>query len=203
MAGLVLLPRINGGDMTARDIIVIGASLGGLDALSKLLGGLPGELNAAVLIVLHTSPQSPGLLAAILGQRTPLKVAYGEHGCSVERGHVYIAPPDHHLTVSHPGVVHLDQRAKVRFSRPAADPLFRSAADVYGPRVIGVVLTGCDGDGTEGLRAIKAAGGISVVQDPKEAVAPDMPRHAIIGDSPDFIVVLSEMAPLLVQLVTV
>ena len=189
--------------MAARDIIVVGASLGGLDALSKLLGGLPGELNAAVLVVLHTSPDSPRLLAGILGERTLLKVAYGQHGCSIERGHVYIAPPDHHLTVAPPGVVHLNQGPKVRFSRPAADPLFRSAADVYGPRVIGVVLTGCDGDGTEGLRAIKAAGGISVVQDPKEAVVPEMPRSAIIGANPDFIVVLSEMVALLVQLVTV
>jgi two-component system, chemotaxis family, protein-glutamate methylesterase/glutaminase len=99
--------------------------------------------------------------------------------------------------------VQLNEEAKVRFSRPAADPLFHSATDVYGPRVIGVVLTGGDGDGTEGLRAIKAAGGIGVVQDPKEAKAPEMPLTALVGDSPDFKVVLSEMAPLLMQLVTV
>ena len=106
------------------------------------------------------------------------------------------------MTVVPSGYLHLDQGPKVRFSRPAADPLFRSAADVYGARCIGIVLTGGDGDGTNGLRAIKAAGGISVIQDPKEAVAPEMPRHALKGDSPDFVAALSKMPDLLVRLVT-
>jgi two-component system, chemotaxis family, protein-glutamate methylesterase/glutaminase len=187
--------------MSARDIIVVGTSSGGLAALIKLLGGLPGELNASVLIVLHTSPGSPRLLATILGRCTKLKVAYGRHGHFVGPGHVYIAPPDHHMTVVRPGFVRLNQGPKVRFSRPAVDLLFRTAAEVYGPRVIGVVLTGYGEDGTDGLREIKAAGGITVVQDPNEATVAAMPRRALIGASPDFNVSLSEMSALLVRLV--
>ncbi len=187
--------------MSARDTIVIGTSFGGVEALIKLLGGLPGELNAAVLIVLHTSPESPRFLADILGRSTKLKVAYGQHGQSVQPGHVYIAPPDHHMTVLGPGFVRLDQSPKVRFSRPAVDRLFRSAAEVYGARVIGVVLTGYGEDGTDGLREIKSAGGITVVQDPNEATGGGMPRRALIGCSPDFKVSLSVMAALLVRLV--
>ena len=105
--------------LTDRDTIVIGTSCGGVAALTELLGGLPGELSASVLIVMHTSPDSPRLLADILARCTTLKVAYGQHGHSVEPGHVYIAPPDYHMTVLCPGVVRLDQGPKVRFSRPA------------------------------------------------------------------------------------
>ena len=187
--------------MTARDTIVIGTSCGGVAALTELLGGLPGELNASVLIVIHTSPESPRLLANILGRCTTLKVAYGQHGHPVEPGHVYIAPPDHHMTVLGPGFVRLDQGPKVRFSRPAVDRLFRTAAEAYGSRVIGVVLTGYGEDGADGLRAIKAAGGITVVQDPNEATAAGMPGRALIGCRPDFNVSLNEMAALLVRLV--
>jgi two-component system chemotaxis response regulator CheB len=104
--------------MTARDIIAVGASLGGLDALITLVGGLPAGLNASLLIVLHSSPESPLYLANIFGRCTPLNVEYGQHGRSVESGHVYIAPPDHHMTVSQPGVVRLDDGPKVRFCRP-------------------------------------------------------------------------------------
>ena len=186
---------------SARDIIVVGASCGGLAALAELLGGLPGELSASVLIVLHTSPDSPRLLADILGGGAALKVEYGQHGHSVEPGHVYIAPPDHHMTVLRPGFVRLDQGPKVRFSRPSVDRLFCTAAEVYGSRVIGVVLTGYGEDGTDGLRAIKAVGGITVVQDPNEARAPQMPRKALIGCGPDFNVSLSVMAALLVRLI--
>jgi two-component system, chemotaxis family, protein-glutamate methylesterase/glutaminase len=128
--------------MSVRDIIVVGTSRGGLEALVELLSGLPGELIVSVLIVLHTAPESPQFLADILGQYTPLKVAYGQHGHSVEARHIYLAPPDHPMTVLRPGCLRLDQGPKVHFSRPAVDPLFRTAAEVYGPRVIGVVLTG-------------------------------------------------------------
>jgi two-component system, chemotaxis family, protein-glutamate methylesterase/glutaminase len=187
--------------MSARDTIVIGTSYGGVEAVTRLLGGLPRELNASVLIVLHTSADSPRLLADILGRCTSLSVEYGQHGHSVEPGHVYIAPPGHHMTVLRPGIVRLDRGPKVRFSRPAVDRLFRTAADVYGSRVIGVVLTGYGEDGTEGLGAIKAAGGITVVQDPNEATAAGMPRRALIGCRPDFNVSLSVMAALLVHLI--
>lgn len=184
----------------ARDIIVIGASIGGLKAVCQITNGLPPELDASVLIVLHTSPESPRLLADIIGRCTPLAVSYGGHNQRIERGHVYLAPPSYHLIVVAPGSLRLDQGPKEHFSRPAVDALFRSAANVYGPRVIGVVLTGDDGDGTEGLRAIRAAGGLCVVQEPAEAKAPSMPLHAM-RDRPDYHVSLDDMAVLLTRLV--
>ncbi len=186
----------------ARDIIVIGASLGGLEAICELTSGLPADLEASLMIVLHTYPGSPRLLADIIGRCTPLAVSYGGRGDAVERGHVYFAPPDHHLTVVPPSYLHLDQGPKENFLRPAADALFRSAAKVYGPRVIGVVLTGGGEDGTKGLRAIKAAGGLSVVQEPMEAIDPRMPLSAMIKNYADYRVSLHEMALLLVRLVT-
>jgi two-component system chemotaxis response regulator CheB len=184
----------------ARDIIVIGASLGGLEALCRLVRGFSADLPAAVLIVLHTSRQSPRLLAKIVGQHTSLSVSYGQQGDMIKPGHAYFAPPDLHLVVVAPGFLMLRAGPKVHFSRPAADVLFQSAAEVYGPRVIGVVLTGGDHDGTEGLRRIKAAGGVSVVQDPSEARDPSMPRSALIGDHPNHQASLDEMAALLTRL---
>jgi two-component system, chemotaxis family, protein-glutamate methylesterase/glutaminase len=187
--------------VSARDIIAVGTSAGGVAALARLLGGLPGKLNASVLIVQHTSPLSPKLLANILGRRTTLKVAYGQHGRPIERGHVYIAPADRHMTVVPPGVIRLNEGPKVRFSRPAIDPLFLTAAEIYGPRVIGVVLTGHGEDGTDGLWEIKAAGGVCVVQDPEEAIAREMPRSALARTQEAFKISLDEMATLLVRLV--
>ncbi|HKR87977.1 MAG TPA: chemotaxis protein CheB [Phenylobacterium sp.] len=153
-----------------RDIVVLAASLGGLAAIRDLAAALPARFDAALLVVLHTHPQSPGLLDEIIGACTPLPVSYASQGEPVERGHVYLAPADRHLTVKPPGKCMLDTGPKVHFHRPAADPLFESAARTFGPRVIAVVLTGRDSDGAEGLRAIKGAGGIGVVQDPAEAM---------------------------------
>ena len=184
-----------------RDIIVIGASLGGLDALCRIAGGLPPDLNAAVLIVLHTSTQSPMTFARVLGRHTSLSVEYAEQGGSILPGHILFARPDHHLVVIDEGFVGLRAGQKVHGARPAADVLFRSAAEVYGPRVIGVVLTGGDGDGTDGLRAIGRAGGIGIVQDPGEAVDPSMPLSALRADHPDYTVPLDAVAELLARLI--
>ncbi len=184
-----------------RDVIVIGASKGGIEAVHSLVRSLPADLEAAVAVVVHTHPTSPRLLADIIGRDAALRTVYGTQGVKLERGHVYIAPPDLHLTVTALETFHLDHGPKLDFHRPAADALFQSAASVFGPRVIGVVLTGGEGDGTEGLKAIHAAGGVGIVQDPREAVAPSMPRHAITGDHPSFVVKLADMAELLVRLV--
>ena len=170
--------------MTAhRDIVVIGASLGGLEGLCRLTSGLPVDLSAVLLVVLHTGPSSPRMLAEIVGRFSPLPVSYARQGEAVAPGHVYFAPPDFHLTVVAPGVLVLGDGEKVHFCRPAADVLFRSAASVFGPRVIGVVMTGGNGDGAEGLRMIKAAGGLCVVQHPVTATNPEMPRKALIHAS--------------------
>jgi two-component system, chemotaxis family, protein-glutamate methylesterase/glutaminase len=113
---------------------------------------------------------------------------------------MYVAPPDRHLIVTRPGWLGLDAGAKVRHSRPAADRLFQSAAEFYGSRVVGVVLTGGDGDGTDGLRAIKREGGLAIVQDPADATAPDMPMNALKGDHPDYCLTLNKIGPMLVEL---
>ncbi|MGI4765052.1 MAG: chemotaxis protein CheB [Janthinobacterium lividum] len=185
-----------------RDLIVIGASLGGLKALNELSSGLTSDFPAAILIVLHSSPESPRMFAKILGQHTPLSVDYAEQGGRILPGHILFAPPGLHMVVLDEGFVGLHAGPKVRHSRPAADVLFRSAAEVYGPRVIGVVLTGGDGDGTDGLRAIERAGGIGIVQKPDDAVNPSMPLSAIRGVDPDYCVPLDGMAGLLTRLVT-
>lgn len=184
-----------------RDIIVVGASLGGLEGLCSLTSGLTPDLPAALLVVLHTGPGSPRLLAEIVGRFSPLPVSYARHGEAMEPGRVYFAPPERHLAVLAPGFLVLRQDETVHFCRPAADVLFHSAASAFGPRVIGVVMTGGDGDGAEGLRTIKAAGGRCVVQDPATATNPEMPIHALLADHPDHIVPLDEMASLLTRLV--
>jgi two-component system, chemotaxis family, protein-glutamate methylesterase/glutaminase len=129
-----------------------------------------------------------------------LKVLYGEEGQAIERRHVYIAPPGHSLAVAVPDILRLYPTPKVRFSQSAADALLRSAAEVYGARTIAVVLTGSDGAGTEGLREIRAAGGICVVQDPDEAIDLNIQPNALIEDRLDFKVHIAEMGSLLTRL---
>jgi two-component system chemotaxis response regulator CheB len=136
--------------MPARDIIVIGASVGGIEALRAIAGGLPKDLPAAVFVVLHTSPEAPGILADILDRAGALPASFAADGERLLPGRIYVAPPDKHLVVE-PNRVRLTRGPKENRFRPAVDPLFRSAAQVYGPRVIGVILTGYLDDGTAGL----------------------------------------------------
>src|SRR5258708_2301501 len=137
-----------------------------------------------MLVVLHTGPSSPGLLVKIVAPFTSLEVTYANPGDRIDPGHLFIAPAGCHMTVDSTGTVNLEDGPKVRYSRPAVDRLFESAAEAFGPRVVGVVLTGGDGDGTDGLRAINDAGGICIVQEPSEARDPGMPQSAIKGDHP-------------------
>src|SRR4051812_41676067 len=160
--------RRNGLAMPGHDLIVMGASAGGVQALSELLQDLPPDLPAAILIVVHTSPTSPGILPQILDRMGPIPVAHAQHEEPIEPGHAYVAPPDHHLLVKD-GEIFLSRGPRENGFRPAVDPLFRTAARAYGPRVVGVVLSGGLDDGAEGLLYIKRAGGYAIVQDPNEA----------------------------------
>ena len=161
------------------NIVVLGASAGGVAALSTVCRGLPDDLPAALFVVLHVSPRAHSELPAILSRAGPLQACHAVDGERVCLGRIYVAPPDHHLLLDDSG-----DRTMLRCgppenrSRPAVDPLFRSAAVACGPRVIGVVLSGALDDGAEGLSAIRRCGGITVVQDPADAEWPDMPRHA-------------------------
>ncbi|MBV8437332.1 MAG: chemotaxis protein CheB [Silvibacterium sp.] len=164
--------------MAHRDLVVIGASAGGIEALQYLLAPLPSDLDAAVLIVLHTSRHSGSLLPQILQRTSSLTAVHPEDHTPIKKGMIYIAPPDHHLIVQD-GSLRVIQGPRENLHRPAIDPLFRSAARYYGPRAIGIILTGSLDDGTAGLMVLRSRGGAAIVQDPQTAVFSSMPRSAL------------------------
>jgi two-component system, chemotaxis family, protein-glutamate methylesterase/glutaminase len=187
--------------VAGKDIVVIGTSTGGIEALQTLLGGIPADFRGSVFIVMHTSADSPALLADILDHATPLVVRYASDGERIEPGRVYVAPPDHHLLIE-PGRVKTSRGPKENRFRPAVDPLFRSAAQVYGPRAVGVILTGGLDDGTSGLWTIKQLGGTAVVQEPREAIAPSMPQSALQNVHVDLRLPVAQIGPELARLAT-
>jgi two-component system chemotaxis response regulator CheB len=182
-----------------RDMVTIGASAGGVEALSRLMGMLPSELPASVFVVLHLLPTGTSVLPAILDRRGNLPCASARDGEPIERGRVYVAPPDQHMLIDD-GHVSLTRGPRENGLRPAVDPLFRSAARAYRERVVGVVLSGALDDGTDGLRFIQARGGVALVQDPREALYPGMPQSAIEHNAVDQIVPLAEMADAICRL---
>lgn len=186
--------------MPGHDIIVIGASAGGVEALVKLAGQLPSDLSASIFIVLHIPAQNPSLMPGILTRSGPLVATHPDDGEEIKHGHIYVAPPDQHLLIER-GHVRVVHGPKENRHRPAIDPLFRSAAYTYGPRVVGVVLTGSLDDGTAGLWSVKRRGGLAIVQDPDEALYPSMPRSALAHVEVDYCLPLSEIGATLVQLV--
>lgn len=185
--------------MSGHDIIVIGTSAGGVEALKVLGGMLPHDLPAAIFIVLHLAPTGPSLLAEILSRAGALPATQGGNGERISPSRIYVAPPDHHLLVE-PGHVRVRRGPKESRFRPAVDVLFRSAPYVYGPRVIGVILTGALDDGTAGLWAVKDRGGLAVVQEPQEALHSSMPQSALRHVDVDACLPLAKIAPTLVQL---
>lgn len=182
-----------------RNIIVIGASAGGVETLSRLLASLPADLQAALFVVVHTSPTGRGLLPQVLRRDSRLPVEHAEDGERIRLGRVYVARPDHHLVIEH-GRTRVTKGPRENYTRPAIDPLFRSAALAYGPRVIGVVLTGMLYDGSSGLHAVHLGGGICIVQDPEDALHADMPRNALRRVNSDHIVSQHDLPALLTRL---
>jgi two-component system, chemotaxis family, protein-glutamate methylesterase/glutaminase len=185
--------------MQTRDIVVIGSSMGGIEALSTLAAQLPADLPAAVFVVQHMSPESPGGLAAILDRAGPLPAVTAQDGAEIRRGRIHVAPPDRHLLLTATGV-RVAFGARENRSRPAIDPLFRTAAVNYRSRVIGVVLTGLLNDGASGLRAVARCGGIPVVQSPADAAFPEMPQEALAAVDGARQARLDELGPLLQRL---
>jgi two-component system, chemotaxis family, protein-glutamate methylesterase/glutaminase len=186
--------------MAGHDIVAIGASAGGVETLIELVGGLPADLPAAVFIVLHIPAHAVSALPRILGRHCELPVEHPEDGTAIKHGHIYVAPPDYHLLVK-PRRIRLTRGPSENGHRPAVDPLFRSAARSYGPRVIGVVLSGALNDGTAGLWTIKSTGGLAVVQDPRDALYSGMPSSAIEHVPVDYILPLAEMPSALAKMV--
>ncbi|MGB9378482.1 MAG: chemotaxis protein CheB [Mycobacteriales bacterium] len=179
-----------------RDIVVIGASAGGVEALRTLVGHLPAGLPAAVLVVLHLPPQSDSALPAILDRCGPLAARIAEHGLPIEPGNIYVAKPGRHLVVADGHLV-LTKGPRENGHRPAVDVLFRTAARTFGPRVIAVVLSGALDDGTAGLLAVAARGGVTVAQDPGDAHYPAMPESAIEHAAPDHVLPAEQIAALI------
>jgi two-component system, chemotaxis family, protein-glutamate methylesterase/glutaminase len=187
------------GTVARKDIIVVGGSAGALEALRTLVEGLPVDLGASVLAVIHIPPSTPGRLVEILQRRCALPVAWARDGDALGHGQVYVAPPDTHLVVDD-GHMRLTHAPRENHNRPAIDPLFRSAALAHGPRVIGVVLSGRLDDGTAGLWAVHERGGTTVVQDLDDAAHPDMPRNALAYTAADHVAPASALGPLLGRL---
>lgn len=186
-------------DSAKRDIIVIGASAGGVPTLSELFAALPARLPATIGVVLHRST-SPGELAHVLGRRSTLPVIEPKRGSPLRQGVIYLAPPDHHLLFNHNGV-DVQRGPKEHSTRPAIDPLFRSASANYGKRVVGMLLTGCGEDGVSGLIAISQASGITLAQDPDDAYMPYMPINALRFDDVAGVFPLRDMASVVKALV--
>ncbi|WP_096608029.1 chemotaxis protein CheB [Calothrix sp. NIES-2100] len=185
--------------MPGHDIIVIGTSAGGLKALGAIVGALRSDIDAVLLIVQHLAADKPSILPQILADVGSLPASHPVDGEEIDKGRIYIAPPDHHLLVDQ-GHIRIVRGPQENRFRPAIDALFRSAARAYGPRVVGVVLTGYLDDGTVGLQAVKKRGGIAIVQDPKEAEYPSMAKSALRFVKVDYCLPLAEIPDLLVRL---
>jgi two-component system chemotaxis response regulator CheB len=187
--------------MATRDIIAVGASAGGVEALTELVRGLPPGLPASVFVVCHFPPGGRSVLPEILSRAGGMPASHAADGEPFYPGHIYVAPPDRHLVLAAGNTMRLTREARENHHRPAVDPLFRSAARHYGRRVVGVVLTGALYDGAAGLLAIRTAGGLGVVQDPRDALVAAMPQNATQLAGADFTAPLADLADLLVRLV--
>ena len=182
-------------------IFTIGASSGGIEALTDLVANLPGDLPASLFVVIHIPAESKSVLPAILSRAGPLRATHATDNEAILPGRIYVGPPDYHLLLRK-GHMRLVRGPKENNHRPAIDPLFRTAARAYANRAVGIVLSGARDDGAAGLIAIKNVGGIAIVQDPSEAIFPDMPRNALKAAVPDFCLSVKDIAKTIVTLST-
>jgi two-component system chemotaxis response regulator CheB len=186
------------GPATKRDMVVIGASTGGIDALPKVLGTLPDDMQATVVVVQHRANSYSQVFLDILRRHTRLPVEWADQGARHAPGHIYVAPADVHLTFSD-GHFNLTASARENHARPSINRLFRSAAAHYGSRTVGVLMTGMLDDGVAGMVAISRVGGATLVQDPSTAMAPDLPRNALAAVPTSRVVPLQELGAAVVE----
>ena len=189
-----------GDRLGARDIVVIGGSAGSIESLKKIVGGLPSDFPGSIFVVIHVPADSPSMLARLLSNCSWLPATNPFDLEPIQRGHVYVARPDHHLTIED-GKMRVRRGPRENRHRPAIDPLFRTAARVYGPRVVGTILSGLQDDGSAGLYAVKQRGGVAIVQDPGDALWKDMPRRAIQYANPHYILPACDIPLTIVELV--
>ncbi|HEX6457767.1 MAG TPA: chemotaxis protein CheB [Thermoleophilaceae bacterium] len=183
-----------------RELVAIGASAGGVEALRELVAELPLELPAALVVVMHLLPTGTSMLPAILARSGKLPATAGQHGEQLERGHIYVAPPDHHLLVVD-GRAQLSHGPRENGHRPAIDPLFRSVARAYGERAIGIVLSGTLDDGAAGLWMLRERGGATIAQDPADALYGGMPQSAINNGAATHVARIAEIPDLICNLI--
>ena len=185
--------------MAACDFIVVGGSAGAVEGMQQLARSFPGDLPAAVFMVLHVPADAPSMLPEILSRSGPLPAKLPQDGEPIRPGRIYVAPADRHLTIED-GVVRVTRGPRENRHRPAIDPLFRTAARAGGKKVIGVILSGHLDDGAAGLRAVRAHGGIAMVQDPADAAASEMPESALQYSGADYVLPIAELGRQLVNL---
>ena len=184
-----------------RAVVSIGASAGGVEAVLDVVRKLPADLDAAILVVIHTSQSSPGTLSDLLGRAGVMRALRVDEAAPIERGTIYVAPPGRHILVNDDGSIRPFRGPKENGFRPAIDPLLRTVAHVFGRRAIGVILTGNLDDGALGLAAIKRHGGVAVVQDPEESRFHDMPQRALALTDVDHVVTVGDLPDLLERLI--
>ena len=185
--------------MPGHDIVVIGASAGGVEALQQLAARLPADYPGTIFITLHMAREGRSVLGTILDRSGPLPATTAEDGAPIKRGRIYVARPDYHLVIR-PNRVNVIRGPKENSHRPSIDVMFRSAAQAYGARVVGVVLSGFRDDGTAGLVEIKKSGGVAIIQEPSEAAVPHMPAHAAERVKPDYVLAVADMPNVLMRL---
>lgn len=187
----------------ARNIVLVGGSAGAIETLPRILRNLPADFPAAVFIVVHTSADGPGVLPRVLARAGAIPAVHARDGEHFQTGKIYVAPPDHHLTLARGNVVHVRRGPRENGHRPAIDALFRSAvANGYGPRSIAVILSGYLDDGSAGLYAVRSRGGISIIQDPADAIGEDMPANALRYAGADHVLPAQVIGAKLVELVS-
>jgi len=181
-------------------VIIIGVSTGGLKALKAILSVLPSEFALSVIIVMHRHKNTDGYLGRSLDTVCKMHVTQADEKEEIKAGMVYVAPPNYHLLIEDNGTFSMSVEGAVNYARPSVDVVFEPAAEVYGKELIGVILTGANKDGSLGLKRIKEAGGLAIVQTPGTSEAADMPRAAIAAVNPDYVLPLDEIGLLLRKL---
>jgi len=182
------------------EAIVMGVSSGGLSALKTLFSRLPKDFNTPIIIVQHINPLSENLWIKLLNDKSNLEIKEADEKESIEPGKVYIAPPNYHLLIEKNKTFTLTVDERINFARPSIDVLFESAADAYRNKLIGIVLTGSNNDGTDGIKRIQEYGGLVVIQDPKTAESAYMPASAMAAVQPDYVLPLESIADLLLKI---
>lgn len=182
------------------EAVVIGVSSGGMNALRILFSALPVDFKQAIIVVQHVNARSNNQWIKLLNDISPLTIKEADEREKIEPGNVYIAPANYHLMIEKDRTFSLTIDEQVNFARPSIDVLFESAADAYKDRLIGIVLTGSNSDGTNGIIRIKESGGLVIIQDPDTAESPTMPASAIAAIKPDYILSLEDMIDLLIKI---